>query len=90
MIVSIINKNYMLFKSRKKYSIIFYLPIRNMHPPRLFNRARQNPVSSCPGWLESMPDQEFLRLYMVTGILTRMKTQPSGCTPEADLSAIPI
>ena len=33
----------MLFKSRKKYSIIFYLPTRNMHPPKLFNRARTKP-----------------------------------------------
>ena len=33
----------MLFKSRKKYSKIFYLPTRNMHPPTLFNRARTKP-----------------------------------------------
>ena len=81
----------MLFKSRKKYSIIFYLPTRNMHPPKLFNRARTKPCFFL---------SRLARIYarptnppsctQVTGILTRMKSHASERTPEADLSAIPI
>jgi len=51
----------------------------------------QNPVSSCPDWLEFMPDQESPPgCTLVTGILTQMKSYASERTPKADLSAIPI
>ncbi len=77
----------MLFKNRKKYSIIFYLPTRNMHPTKLFNRARTKPC-----FFQSRLARIYARpanppgCTPVTGILTQKKTQPGGRTPEADSS----